>query len=573
MTSEPPTSQSPSAGASANARTSGRAGDPASKAAAGPRAFAPADDALFDPVVDHSGDARTVGDLLVDADLLARQLLLDLSGRDAAGLLRGWPAVVEIADRMWEALPGQHPAVLGDIRHMTRLAALTGSMGKTMATASWPGPGPVDRRVDEVARTLAAATELVELYGAEVNIEHGAVYRDAAAARTRVMHCVYVTAHAVGIALHEHGLELASRTAATGRDYVSERHPEPFPGYRWLQRIRTCELTAGHYVRHGRFARGIAGATVQPVENLHRLSQALVSFDIQTHRTLTAAATPANMVLACRTQGMIAGASMAIARAADHGGLLPSPGAERLAAAADRAGHAWSHLGSRWSDLTTAGDRIDPKLMAAAAAVRDACREVTHDRAGLASTAVIAGRPALHEAVPAVLQALEAGPDTAHVVSATAHQPGLRGPARPLSIRASNDAEAHQSRSATGPARRRPSDGQPADAAWVTAADILADRTVPLPAPAAVELRAAATRLLDCASNASAVAAVIHSDREAYAQQPRSRPPRDDEMTVGIVLNRPRGRAGSVPRPPGEAPMQARATTWERTNLATRPVK
>lgn len=45
---------------------------------------------LFDvDLVPQTGDARSVGEMLVDVDYLARQLLLDVTGDDAGPLLRG----------------------------------------------------------------------------------------------------------------------------------------------------------------------------------------------------------------------------------------------------------------------------------------------------------------------------------------------------------------------------------------------------------------------------------------------------------------------------------------------------
>jgi hypothetical protein len=44
---------------------------------------------LFDAaVIPRSGDLPSVGELLVDVNYLSRSLLLDVSGADAAGLVR-----------------------------------------------------------------------------------------------------------------------------------------------------------------------------------------------------------------------------------------------------------------------------------------------------------------------------------------------------------------------------------------------------------------------------------------------------------------------------------------------------
>ena len=65
------------------------------------------DDELFDAgrIVHTRKDTRTVGEMLHDADHLARHLLMDVTGEDAGPLLRSWPTLVDAGSRLWEALP------------------------------------------------------------------------------------------------------------------------------------------------------------------------------------------------------------------------------------------------------------------------------------------------------------------------------------------------------------------------------------------------------------------------------------------------------------------------------------
>src|SRR5690606_16247478 len=72
----------------------------------------------------------------------------------------------------------------------------------------------------------------------------------------------------------------------------------------------------------------------------------------------------------------------------------------------------------------------------------------------------------------------------------------LTGPARAMSIRAHNDAEA-------GLFEPPSTD---ADVVWVSPADILAKRHIPLPAPVAAGLRAASAAVIDAATTAAAAA-------------------------------------------------------------------
>jgi hypothetical protein len=262
------------------------------------------------------------------------------------------------------------------------------------------------------------------------------------------------------------------------------------PTAQWIQRMAVREKAAGAYL-HGRFAQALAGEASRPLEDPGRLQRALTGWDIQAHRTLASAPTPGNILLVTRTQALIAGAGMVLLDAAARADLPCSPTTtERLLPAIDAAGRAWSNLASRWSDLTSPGTRVDGNLARAAAEARAACRELTHDKTTMASLDDIAAEPALAPAAAAVLHALDAGSELAYIVSDQADRPDLTGPARALSIRAHNDVEAGD----VSP--RHPAD----DIVWVSPADILAKREVPLPLPVAESLRRASAAVIQAAT-------------------------------------------------------------------------
>jgi hypothetical protein len=173
----------------------------------GPRpASAPRAEALFD--VDQipfaARDVRSVGEMLFDVDCLARQLLMDVTGDDAAWLLRGWPFLVAAAKELWQALP-KHPLDDESDRPMERLAAQAANVEATLALPrGWPGKGPADARMIEMTDSLTTAAVLVRRYGAEIP-QAADARRDIEAARARIMHGLYVTSHAAGVSLHAHG--------------------------------------------------------------------------------------------------------------------------------------------------------------------------------------------------------------------------------------------------------------------------------------------------------------------------------------------------------------------------------
>ncbi len=120
----------------------------------------------------------------------------------------------------------------------------------------------------------------------------------------------------------------------------------------------------------------------------------------------------------------------------------------------------------------------------------------------------------------ATLGALEAGSELAHGVAEKADAPNLTGPARPLSRRAHNDIEA-------GLATPDP-DG---DIVWVSPADILAKRIVPLPPPVAEALRRASAATIDAARWAASISSVDAPNPAGKADPP--------ELSVGDPRQHP----------------------------------
>jgi hypothetical protein len=446
--------------------------------------------------------------MLFDVDHLARQLLMDVTGEDAATLLRGWPTVVAAAEELWSALPGRRSGIDERDRPIERLVAQSANIQTTLdAPKAWPGIGPTDPRMTELAETLLSAAALVQRYGAEIRHEQTHANRDLEAARTRIMHGLYVTSHAVSVAVHVHGRDRYRDAVDAGRRPVPlSRTHTPYaiaPTAAWIDRLTACENAARSYLTGG-FTQALAGEAGRPVSGSTRLPRALAGWDIQAHRTLAANATPANLLLITRTQGLIAGVGMVLIDAAQRAHSLdPS---ERLAPAFAEAGRAWSNLASRWTDLTLPGSGLDTALVRAAAEVRAAYRELTHNTTTMASPEVIATRPGLEHATLATLRAIEAGSDLAYVVAEKATNPDLAGPARALSIRAHNDIEA-------GLAAPDPA----GDVVWISPADIHAKRIVPIPRPVAEVLQAASASTIDAASSAASISSSQVADADHIA--------------------------------------------------------
>lgn len=443
-------------------------------------------------------DARSVGELLADADFLTRQVLLDVSGDQAPGLVRTWGEVVEAAAELWAAMPDPSPGAVTD--PMVRLEAVAHGMHRTHLREGWPGHGPTDERLLTVAETFARATDLVQRHGHDVSPASPRVRADIEAARMRIMHTLYVGAHGVGVALHEHVRDLY-HGAAAGLSGSPKREPSGV-GRRQatIQRFAAFEQMAGDYIG-GRYAEALRGEMTQPPVTHDRLHGALIGWDIAAHRTLATSRTGPNLLLVARTQALVATASAVILDAAAETGHIDAvPYRQRLALAIDASQEAWTHAASRWADLTHPGTRTDNKLVKAANELRAAVREVAHDTTTWAAPEVIAARVDLTDAAHSIQQALNAAVDVSHLISEiAATEPDLTGPARALSVRAHTEAEQAIQR------------GERADidVVWVSPRDVHANRLVPLPGPVRQELLEGSDRTVQATTNAMAAASCL----------------------------------------------------------------
>jgi hypothetical protein len=379
-------------------------------------------------------DARSVGELLLDADFTTRQVLMDATGQDAPAMLGTWGEVVQSASELWATLP---PPVGGgaspiDGATMARLESMSQAMHRTQVRQGWPGDGPADERLLHVAETLTRAADLIGRRGGHIRPTDTAVRADLDAARMRIMHTLYVGAHGVGVAAREHvrDVELSTRGKSSRESRGAPR------GQDAINRLAAFEQLAGAYVGN-RYAGAAQGEQVRRPYGTERLQQALIAWDIQAHRTLAATPTAANLLLASRTQAGIATAAGAILHAGARTGHVDNDAYEhRLAPTLDATQVAWTHVAGRWAEMTSPADRTDMDLVHAAGELRAAVREVAHDKTTWAHPDVMAGRVDLGEAAQHLQQALSSAGDVAFVLRDVAAQDAnLTGPARAMSHR------------------------------------------------------------------------------------------------------------------------------------------
>jgi hypothetical protein len=477
-------------------------------------------------------DERSVGELLLDADFTTRQVLMDAAGQDAQAMLRTWGEVVQSASELWATLPQPFPGTNSPIDGVTmaRLESMSQGMHRDQVRRGWPGDGPGDERLLHVAETLTRAADLIGRRGGHIGPTAPAVRADLDAARMRIMHTLYVGAHSVGVVvrLHVREVELSTRGKSSRESRAVPR------GQDAINRLAAFEQLAGAYVGN-RFARATGGEHVRGPYGTERLQQALIGWDIQAHRTLAATPTPANLLLASRTQASIATAAVAILHAGASTGHVDTHAyRHRLTPTLDASLQAWTHVANRWAEMTTPASRTDLDLVHAAGELRAAVREVAHDKTTWARPDVMAGRVDLGEAAQHLQQALSSAVDVAAVIRDVAAQDtSLTGPVRAMSHRASADIDRTADRGHRGK-----------DVVWVTSGDVYANRTVTIPQPVRAGLVDATDTLVQTASNAMSAAACLDrvtQDRPAASGQEPTAP-------RGRRRDEPAATARDVPR-------------------------
>ncbi len=110
------------------------------------------------------------------------------------------------------------------------------------------------------------------------------------------MHTLYIGAHAVGVAVHQHVRHVEATT-----NPASARARRGIPrGDDAAARLASMEQLAGGYVGT-RYSLTMAGQHYEPPSDSERLWQAIATWDVQVHRTLASAPSPANLHLAAHS--------------------------------------------------------------------------------------------------------------------------------------------------------------------------------------------------------------------------------------------------------------------------------
>lgn len=109
-----------------------------------------------------STDKRSIGELLVANDLLAREVLMDTDQLHARDVIRAWPALRDAAEAFWSALPNPdaHPGPRPDEHLIRHTLDLNGLRSKGL----WPNAGRSDTRLIAMAGNFEQAARLLHRF-------------------------------------------------------------------------------------------------------------------------------------------------------------------------------------------------------------------------------------------------------------------------------------------------------------------------------------------------------------------------------------------------------------------------
>jgi hypothetical protein len=466
----------------------------------------------------------SVGELLLEGDLTARRLLLDPDALDAAAMVRTWPEVVQAGHEFLAILPrrGGGPGVhaLTGVRSQDqtgeRLQLMATSMHRHFANRSWPGDGPPDDQLLAIAGNLIRAHDMVASHRRPAPLLTPAVLADAAVARERVLHTLYVASHAINVAVQAQLRATPQKGKSTPRIVSALRGAH--------QRLATIEAVAGREV-YRTFPSDPALEHREPPSQ-DRLSAALAGWDIATHRALAREPSMANLAEVTRVQTHTLAMTRTVLDAAASLGVLDGPAYHsRLQLHLAATESAWGALHATVRDLTSHTHRsVTPDLRAAGSEVAHAISEIVLTGTALADPATIATRVHLPATTATLLSALDAPHQTSLLL-----QDAALHPATTVRARAAQQLLTPLEAGRTPPGTVRP------DAAWVDPRALVADRAVPPPPPVR-ELINAQLRDVNMTSHALSCAAT------PLIPPAPARPPRERKARLpGALQARPRG--------------------------------
>ncbi len=392
-------------------------------------------------------DQRSVHEVLLEADLTARDLLLHIDPAQAPAMIRAWPAVTQAAQALWATFPAGTdprypaqelpPAPMRDAIDQAADLADTLRRGRARSNARdttaspWPPPGDLDTNVIRLGENLMRAAELIDRHAGvdQVTGPWGpAQQKDLNAAATRAMHSVYVCSHAVAITCEDFAKSVRARIGLDiHRNDVWALRPARQADHA-AALLRETEYVTGQALARA----GTPMPHPAPPEQRYgaeRLSRAVRGWNRATSVLQTGQVTAGQLRWACHIEtAMIAGTG-AIARAREHLAGQQQPTAHEGLRAAHQQ---WTRVRQTLEPACDATDQPPREQILAGNELVAALRDLTWDRDGAATPETLAGRVNPAEALLVLDGAHRHGQALAGDITAAAAQHRIIGHARPL---------------------------------------------------------------------------------------------------------------------------------------------
>jgi hypothetical protein len=487
-----------------------------------------------------AADHRTVGELLADGEQLARETLLDATPDHAPAMVRSWNQLVGSAAELWVVFPPA-PDSPSKLDPMERLRAVGEAIGRTVTAGHWPGQGPTDEHLTQIADNLTRARHLIEPHDRPSQPAPPGTQRDIEDLHGQLMHTLYVAAHGTAVALEAHVTKLQHRLEAAGRrrQPLAERPTalEITAAQDMIARFDGFEQLAGAYL-FGLPATSVNPDQLRQAAPATRLETALAVWEVQAYRSLANHPDPAHLVRVARVQALITSTTSVLTEAAAAKGHIDNDIMQRLAPALEANQVAWSRAAKRWGELTNPASRTDPSLVGAASEVRAAIVAAATNPTGWATPDQLASRLDLPKTVNTFHLSIVAALEIAHAVRDTAaDHPGLTAPARIIGMRAQGEAEIAIEQGET----------RYEGITWTTRSQIAANQMIPLPEPARRGLINLADDVIASTNRAVAVAAQLPSS-DGRATNRSGHEARPFRSTESLQIARPHDPAPRGPR-------------------------
>ncbi|QKE85104.1 hypothetical protein [Arthrobacter sp. NEB 688] len=394
----------------------------------------------------RSQDSRSVGELLTACDLGARELLTEPDLWSAVELLRAWPELVQAghellaATRTPVAVGQTDPASVDEVAERLRLVA--DGMHAQLSRRGWPGPGPGDARMVAISDVLVRVHDRVEWRWRRPVLERTDVAADAAAVRARVLHTLYISTHAVLLAVRREALDARQRPGGLTR--VQSRR---FGALRYAAgRLESAERMLSVPVYRA-FPSALSGQHVD-TPRPDRLAAGLARWELEAHRTMARSPGLGALLEVSQVQAASTAMTRTVLAAVPVGARTETTIHDTevdcaLAAVAS----AWQSLHSEVRALTDLADRSAPAaLTAAGAELTAAFSEVLTTGTEVSNPATIGGAISVG-AVAALTESLATQVDIATVVvdAVTSEPFTLRARTAQESVRRLEAAAAHGS--------------------------------------------------------------------------------------------------------------------------------